>query len=90
MSYGWITKFAIQSPTCVTVRMYKIENRIVVKIADTKKIISIPFISPLSAHGHLLYAGQETCPASRKTPGTCHYSENMRGLTHPIFVFAFK
>jgi hypothetical protein len=50
VSCGWITKFAIQSPTFVSSRTYiKIEKTIVVKIADKKmEIIIILFISSLS------------------------------------------
>ena len=47
MSFGWITKFSIHSPARVSVRTYKTEKTIVVKIADSKKIeiIAILFIS---------------------------------------------
>jgi hypothetical protein len=50
MSFGWITKFSIQSPTLVSVRTYKIDVKIVVKKADNKKIeiIAILFICSLS------------------------------------------
>lgn len=50
-----------------------------------KKVIRIPFIFPLSVHRYLLYAGQEPCPALRKTPLTYRYSEDMRSLTHVTF-----
>jgi len=50
VSFGWITKFSIQSPTLVSVRTYKIDIKIVVKRADSKKIelIAILFICSLS------------------------------------------
>lgn len=50
VSFGWITKFSIQSPTLVSVRTYKIDIKIVVKRADNKKseIIAILFICSLS------------------------------------------
>jgi len=50
MSFGWITKFSIQTPTVVSVRTYKSDITIVVKIVDSKKIeiIAILFICSLS------------------------------------------
>jgi hypothetical protein len=50
VSFGWITKFSIQSPTLVSARTYKIDIKIVVKRADSNKIeiIAILFICSLS------------------------------------------
>ena len=44
VSFGCMTKFEIQSPQLVSVRTYRIEKIITVKIIDMKTIIKIPFI----------------------------------------------